>query len=316
MLLNITEPSTPAERSKGYFFAICEINNAETKYISKMQGIIDEIENNYYEIPDQPGQTAMEIVLEKVNQESLSMVQPDISLHCIVGAIREKDIIFSFYGHPQMMLFYKTKDGLYKKMDLVEQNKTNEKNEKNQLFSQIVQGKIGPNDFFFAGTPHIIEYFNHDRLQKIITTRPPRQSSEHLQRVLSEIKNDTSFGGIIINLQETTELSAPIKSSPTRKGSSARSLKNLFSTERNTSHILSPSLLPRFNEENDSAANKVELVSEMMADKVDARANAGLLPSTKNSCKCRVGSIVLCFCHPERGRSRRGIYTAKRKYFF
>ena len=36
VLLNITEPSTPAEKSKGYFFAICEINNAETKYISKM----------------------------------------------------------------------------------------------------------------------------------------------------------------------------------------------------------------------------------------------------------------------------------------
>ena len=279
MLLNITEPSTPTEKSKGYFFAICEINNAETKYISKMQNIIDEIENNYYEIPDQPGQTAMEIVLDKVNQESLSIVKPDISLHCIVGAIRENDIIFSFYGYPQMVLFYKTKDGFYKKMDLVEQNKANEQSDKNQLFSQIIQGKIGPNDFFFAGTPHIIEYFNHDRLQKIITTRPPRQSSEHLQRVLSEIKNDLSFGGIIINLQEAAEFSAPIKSSPARKGGAGRSLKNLFSTERNTAHILSPSLLPRFQEKLDFAANQNESTSEMMADKADIRGSADISSS-------------------------------------
>ncbi len=274
VLLNITEPSTPAERGKGYFFAICEINNATTKYIAKMQGIIDEIENSYYEIPDQTEQTAMEIVLDKINQESLSMVQPDISLHCIVGAIRQNDIIFSFYGQPQMVLFYKTKDEIYKKMDLVEQNKSNEQSDKNQLFSQIVQGKIGPNDFFFAGTPHIIEYFNHDRLQKIITTRPPRQSSEHLQRVLSEIKNNLSFGGIIINLQQSAEFSAPTKSSPAKKGSSARSLKNLFSTERNTSHILSPSFLPNFQERINDTSNKEEVVSEMMSDKVDARANA------------------------------------------
>mgnify|MGYP001580453022 FL=1 len=280
VLLNITEPSTPAERSKGYFFAICEINNAETKYIAKMQNIIDEIENNYYEIPDQADQTAMEIVLDKINQESLSMVQPDISLHCIVGAIRENDIIFSFYGQPQMVLFYKTKDGLYKKMDLVEQNKMGEQNDKNQLFSQIVQGKIGPNDFFFAGTPHIIEYFNHDRLQKIITTRPPRQSSEHLQRVLSEIKNDISFGGIIINLQESTEQTvSPIKSSPSRKGSSARSLKNLFSTERKTSNILSPSFMPKFQDNSDSPADKETMVSEMMGEKVEARANADISSS-------------------------------------
>ncbi len=280
VLLNITEPSTLAERSKGYFFAICEINNAETKYIAKMQNIIDEIENNYYEIPDQPGQSAMEIVLDKVNQESLSMVQTDISLHCIVGAIRENDIIFSFYGQPQMVLFYKTKDGLYKKMDLVEQNKSGENNDKNQLFSQIVQGKIGPNDFFFAGTPHIIEYFNHDRLQKIITTRPPRQSSEHLQRVLSEIKNDISFGGIIINLQESTEQTvSPIKSTPSRKGSSARSLKNLFSTERNTSNILSPSFMPKFNDDADSSAGKETVEVEMMGEKVEARANADISSS-------------------------------------
>ena len=285
VLLNITEPSTPAERSKGYFFAICEINNATTKYIAKMQNVIDEIENSYYEIPDQIGQTAMEIVLDKINQESLSMVQPDISLHCIVGAIRENDIIFSFYGNPQMVLFYKTKDDLYKKMDLVEQNKSNEedagpanKQENSQLFSQIVQGKIGPNDFFFAGTPHIIDYFNHDRLQKIITTRPPRQSSEHLQRVLSEIKNNLSFGGIIINLQLGANLPVSLKSSPARKGGAGRSLKNLFSTEQNTAHILSPSFLPRFQDKTESS-NQEDAVSVSMMSGADSRANAEITSS-------------------------------------
>ncbi|KKR35523.1 MAG: hypothetical protein UT67_C0001G0028 [Candidatus Magasanikbacteria bacterium GW2011_GWA2_40_10] len=275
VLLNITEPSTTAERGKGYFFAICEIDNATTKYIAKMQDIIDEIENSYYEIPDQVGQSSMEIVLDKINQDSLPMIQPEIALHCIVGAIREDDIIFSFHGHPQMVLFYKTKDGFYKKMDLVEQNKSNEpydtavETKKGQMFSQIVQGKIGSNDFFFAGTPHIIEYFNHDRLEKIITTRPPRQSSEHLQRVLSEIKNDLSFGGIIINLQTGVTTPAPIKSSPARKIGSARSLKSLFSTERNTAHILSPSFLPRFENKIDGASDKEETISAVMYEAAD-----------------------------------------------
>lgn len=271
VLLNITEPSTAAERGKGYFFAICEIDNSTTKYIAKMQSIIDEIENSYYEIPDQAGQSAMEIVLEKINQENLSMIQQETPLHCIVGAIRENDIIFSFHGYPQMVLFYKTKDGLYKKMDLVEQNKLGEQYDisdgikNNQLFSQIIQGKIGPNDFFFAGTPHIIEYFNHDRLQKIITTRPPRQSSEHLQRVLSEIKNNLSFGGIIINLQAGEAVPIIMKSSPARKGDSARSLKSLFSTERNTANILSPSFLPRFQKNTENTATREEVQSSMMS---------------------------------------------------
>jgi hypothetical protein len=279
VLLNITEPSTQAEKSKGYFFVICEINNGDTKYIAKMQAIVDEIENSYYEIPDQHNQSALEIILNKINQENMGMIQEDVSLHCIIGAIRENDIIFSFYGHPQMVLFYKTKDGLFKKMDLVEENKTTEQIEHNQLFSQIVQGKIGQNDFFFAGTPNIVSYFNHDRLQKIITTRPPRQSSEHLQRVLSELKNNLSFGGIIINLQQASEAALTTKISPIKKGGSARSLKNLFSTEKNTASILSPSFLPKFQDTINEALGDQEEPEMMNANPTGLRANTEITSS-------------------------------------
>lgn len=278
VLLNITEPSTQAEKTKGYFFVICEINNGDTAYIAKMQNIVDEIENSYYEIPDQETQSSLEIVLNKINQDNVSMIQEDVSLHCIIGAIRENDIIFSFYGRPQMVLFYKTKDGHYKKMDLVEENKPSEQAEQNQLFSQIVQGKIGQNDFFFAGTPNIISYFNHDRLEKIITTRPPRQSSEHLQRVLSELQNNLSFGGIIINLQQGNDALSATKISPIKKGGSAKSLKNLFSTEKNTASILSPSFLPKFQDRINEVLGDEE--PEMMgANPTGLRANTEITSS-------------------------------------
>lgn len=279
VLLNITEPSTLAEKDKGYFFVICEINNAETKYIAKMQSIVDEIENSYYEIPDEANQTALEIVLNKINQENISMIQPDITLNCIIGVIRENEIIFSFYGHPQMVLFYKTKDGTYKKMDLVEENKPSEGSEDSQLFSQIVQGKIGPNDYFFAGTPNIISYFNHDRLQKIITTRLPRLSSEHLQKVLSELRSNLSFGGIIVNLQKGDDPISTTRISPIKKGSSARSLKNLFGAERNTADILSPSFLPKFQEKINSALEDQEEPEMMSANRPGLRANTEITSS-------------------------------------
>jgi hypothetical protein len=279
VLLNITEPSTPEEQEKGYFFVICEINNGDTKYIASMQSIVDEIENSYYEIPDQVGQSSLEVILNKINQENINMIQPDISLHCIIGAIRKNDIIFSFYGHPQMLLFYKAKDGSFKKMDLVEENKTNEQTEHAQLFSQLVQGKIGQNDLFFAGTPTITSYFNHDRLQKIITTRTPKQSSEHLQKVLSELQNNISFGGIIINLQTATEPIATIKTSPVKKGGSAKSLKSLFSTERNTADILSPSFLPKFQERINETFNTPYETAEPEINPNGLRANTEITSS-------------------------------------
>ena len=156
VLLHITEPSTPEEMSKGYFFAICEINQAETKYITKLQEIIDEAENNYYETPDEVGKTSLEIILEKINQHAYALVRPGVTLNCVIGAIRQPEIIFTFFGKPQMVLFYKNRQGLYQKMDLINANaEETEKDDSPQLFSQIVQGKISPNDYLFAGTPPI-----------------------------------------------------------------------------------------------------------------------------------------------------------------
>lgn len=254
VLLHITEPSTPEEKKKGYFFAVCEINQATTKHIVALQNIIDEIENRYYETPETENQNALEAVLTKINQTSLTLLHHNIPINCVVGTLRQQEMIFSFYGKPQMFLFYRNRENIYQKMDLISSNANEENETDTQLFSQIIQGKISPNDYVFVSTPKVIEYFNPDRLQKIITTRPARQSAEHLERVLSELKNDLSFGGLIIHLNKPEEnVMAVKKARLTNKGDSERSLHSLFSTEKNTASTLAPSLLPRWKDKFQSA---------------------------------------------------------------
>jgi len=255
VLLNITEPTTDKEKEKGYFFAICEISNGDNKYILKLQNIIDEIENSYYEVSDDEDKTSLELILDKINQQSFTLLKSDIELNCTVGAIRQTDVIFSFHGQPQILLFYKQKQGDYKKIDLVSQNSDDPEKKEKYLFSQMIQGKIGYNDYFFAGTNKIVNYFSHDRLQKIISTRPPRQSAEHLQKVLNELKSKLSFGGIIIHLQKQ-DSDQQSKKRMVKKGTSAKSLIGLFNTEKNTANILSPSLIPRLGARLTSAFKK------------------------------------------------------------
>ncbi len=249
VLLHITEPSTPEEREKGYFFAVCELNGASKEQIIRLQEIIDQIENDYYVTEDEFGKSAFEIVLEKVNHSGFALTGEGLEIHCLAGVIRQPEIIFSYYGEPTLNLFYKTKDGLFKVMELINPDTAEDKNE-NQLFSQVVQGKISPNDFLFVGTPHITETFDADRLSKLLTSRPPRLSAEHLQKVLTEIKNGNSFGGLIINYVPTIEekLAPIVKKSPATKGSGAKSLNHLFRTEKDTSQTLSSSFLPSLNE--------------------------------------------------------------------
>ncbi|MFA6423746.1 MAG: hypothetical protein WCV83_00335 [Candidatus Magasanikbacteria bacterium] len=245
VLLHITEPSNEKERQKGYFFAVCELNFTTTKDIVKLQNIIDEIESRYYEAPQNIGENSLETVLKNINRENQLEEEEQIKRHCVVGVIKEQDIVFSFCGNPKMLLFYKTKDDLYKKMDLISDNQ-GETND--QLFSQIVEGKITPNDFLFIGTPQLNEYFSDDRLQKIITTRPSRQSAQHIERVLSDIRNEFSFGGMVIHLnEERPSIMTSAKRQPLPKGGSVKSLHNLFATEKNTASTMSPSLFPKMN---------------------------------------------------------------------
>ena len=255
VLLHITEPSNPAEKRKGYFFAVCELNEGDTKKIVRLQDIIDEIEERYYEAPDSINEHSLETVLKKINREHQSEANQLEQLHCVLGVIRNDSIVFSYCGEPKMLLFYQAKDGSHKKMDLI----SSDENSPNDLFSQIVEGKITPNDFLFISTPGLKEFFGDDRLQKIITTRPAKQSAAHIEKILSDINNDFSFGGLIVHLQEDTNLKTNlINKRPIQKGGSVKSMNNLFATEKNTANTLSPSFFPKMTTFQDDREPEVE----------------------------------------------------------
>lgn len=242
VLLNIIQPTNEKEeKEKGYFFAICEISHGNIQQITELQRIMDEIENGYYETADIEGKNSLETVLEKINSQNLALFSLNLSLNCVVGAIKSNEIVFSYCGKPNIILFYTGKDKIYKKMDLTE-SEEEEGDEGKTLFSQMVQGKVSQGDFFFVGTKKITEYFNHDRLQKIITTRDPGQSAEHIRRVLSELKNGLSFGGLIINLKEKYAVEKAPERRPVISHKNPEKVNSLFLMEQKTANTLSPSL--------------------------------------------------------------------------
>ena len=241
-LLHITEPSTPEEKQKGYFFAVCEIAGSTVEYIEELQKTIDVIEKGYYEDTEHSNAETLETVLDQVNKQSINIVRRDIELHWMVGIIAGNEIIFSFHGHPTILLFYKNKEGMYQPLDLVAQNPT-ERSANPTVFPQIIQGKISPNDYLVITTPHVREFYDYDRLQRIITTRSAEESCRHLERSFQESKRELSFAGIIVTVGRTIERRpAPAPCIPQMSYSSSESLQHLFSTEKNTANTLASSL--------------------------------------------------------------------------
>ncbi|MFH1790160.1 MAG: hypothetical protein ABH832_03800 [bacterium] len=293
VLLNITEPSTPAEKEKGYFFALCEAENSTNKYLIKMQNLIDELENSYYETDDEADRSSLEVVLDKINNESHFFIKPEVPLNCVIGILRNNnEIIFSAYGSPQIIIFHKNKQGGFQKIDLLAENTPSaEKTTKSILFEQIIQGKISENDYFFACTSRVIDYFSMDRLQKIISTRPARQSAEHFQKVLSELKNGFSFGGILINIQSRVGATISSKIPMKKSRGSAKSLAGFFDSHKKTASMLSPSLMPNLNrlkrnQNNNPEQNEAVPVEEIMESEINAQhARIRNIPAEKKNWK-------------------------------
>ncbi len=254
VLLHITEPGSLDEYSKGYFFSLIETESGSADDISNVQEFINEIENNYYLHPDEKRETAFETVLEKSNNQAFAITGSGIVWNGMIGILYQNEILFSFFGTPQALVIYKTPEGGYKKMDLVALN-TPSQSENKQLFSEMIQGKISIHDYFVVGSKHLSEYINHDRLQKIITTRSTTQSVEHIKNVLTDLKTELSFGGFIMRLSKEKNIQTT-KFPRERSQNSEKSLNSLFTTEQNTAHTLSSSLWPELNKKIQSFIDK------------------------------------------------------------
>ncbi|MFA4830764.1 MAG: hypothetical protein WC862_04815 [Patescibacteria group bacterium] len=243
VLLHITEPSTPEEQKKGYFFAVAEIENGSIEIIERVQQMIDDLESGYYETSDEGGTEALEITLEYINRRSHHLLEYKKShIHCLVGAIRENEISFAYHGDIKAFVLYKSKQG-YTKINLIEEkNEEQDKSPKKQLFSEFMQGNIQAEDYFFVSTPYVYEYLSDDRLQKIITSRSTRQSVNHIQKVLANLRSGKSFGGILFRLIQKNQLPKTGRMPSHLKRGSADSLNKLINAQHDTDETLHPPL--------------------------------------------------------------------------
>ena len=239
VLLHITEPGTPEEKAKGYFFALAEINNGPIEQIEHLQQMIDDLESGYYETDDQPGKNAFEITLEYINRRGHHILEfKDAVVNCLVGVLRNHSIFLACHGKPEARLFYHNKEQI-EQINILSDSAT----PTGQLFSSVLEGQLNSGDLMYLASPHVIDYFTPDRITKIIQTRNLRQSAEHIQKVLSDLASELSFGGIIFRFPTNEDVPKTGKN-PLRidNSGSAASLDKLADQEKNTKMMMDPSL--------------------------------------------------------------------------
>lgn len=244
VLLHITKPGTPEEQAKGYFFAVAEINNGNLEQIEHLQQMIDDLESGYYEADENSNndKDVFETVLEFINRRGHHILQYKESIiNCLVGVLRNHEVSFAYHGNPHAILFYKNKNQEIEKIDVLS-NETNQL-EHEHLFSSMMRGNVNEGDFFYVSTPHVTDYFPHDRVKKIILTKNSRQTADHIGRVLQDLNTKLSFGGIFFHFPTKFNVPKTGKQPLGLERGSAESLNKMIEQERNTDDIMSPPIM-------------------------------------------------------------------------
>ncbi len=235
-LIHISEPETHEEKDKGYFFAIAEIRNSSASEIETIQDLIDDIEISYYKTNEGNHRENFEKTLQKINENEKYKELKTADIDLFVAIMRGPSISFAHIGVPNVLLFYNSHNSLQHKK-LVEESSSSD-----QLFSTVVEGKIHPQNYFYISTPNVSKVFSNDRIQKLLSSRTVNQTVIHIQKVLESMSEETSYGGIICQVDHEDEI-AESEENESKKTGSVESIENLITHEKNTQNTLSSSFL-------------------------------------------------------------------------
>ncbi len=232
VILHLAEPSAPHEKERGYLFILIELTNGSSQLIETSQNIIQYLENRYYS-RDEKTEYLLERSLQSVNREyEKILTEHSQEITCLVGTIMDGAINLSYHGNPEAAVFYWQNNQLHT-YKIIEGPA-----DETVFFSDLVAGTINSRDFFYVATPHVKDYFPLDRIVKLLSDRPVREVSNHIQKVLAEIGSDYSFGGLIAQLNKKNTPKPGLE-----KAGSAASLNHLVTSADRTAETLSPPLI-------------------------------------------------------------------------
>ncbi|MFA7244595.1 MAG: hypothetical protein WC070_00230 [Candidatus Magasanikbacteria bacterium] len=269
VLLHIAEPITQQEKNKGHFFAIIEINGSYSEQISQLQQIIDDIEIKYYDEENNNIENYFESILQEINQQSHNVLQyKDSKINLLVGILQKRHLTIAYHGKPNAYLFYNTKDEL-KSTEIIDPN---EPENHEQFFSSVIEGDMKDDDYLYISTPSVTSHFSVDRVRKIIQNKATKQGALHIQKVLDNLKEEYSFGGIIFQTPKPQLIEAKrYRNVQADAIGSQASMDDLVKNRKNTAETLSPSVIKNIKENLSSLFIKNKATNTNLANKKNER---------------------------------------------
>ncbi len=187
----------------------------------------------------------------------------EAKVNFIFGCLNGNQLQFATAGQVSAYIIFKEKDAdQYRHLDLIKNYDAKEKTE-NVFFTNLISGELRPDNLVIFCTAPVFDFLTPDRLKKIFLSRPTEEAGHYLETTLSQIENNLSFGGIIINLIKPGRI--PTAAATTRL-TPDNSIRRLVRQEQETENILAPSAWSTLKKMWTEQPKKADLAAMASAD--------------------------------------------------
>ena len=256
-----TKPSPELLNKYGKIFGLIEIESDNQKTEKLIDLIIEEIKNQYYLRRDVrllddtlPLSDQFELALKKTNVAIAAFLESEQinlnleKINAIIAVSHHQELNFAVVGNIGATLYFNISNNNFRIINVIESTKTAFTcPDPLKFFSQIISGRIRPQDMILLSTSNLYDYFSLDRIKTLITTQPVVSGLYELKGSLEKLKAKENFGIMVLEIGKIAESNAelvPLEEFNYRQAANKDSMRELIKTEQATARLLMPSFLP------------------------------------------------------------------------
>ncbi|MBI2984662.1 MAG: hypothetical protein HYY50_03490 [Candidatus Kerfeldbacteria bacterium] len=243
----VAHPTPPEESVLGTLFIVSAIAS-QSRLNHEVLGLLqDEVRHQYYDRLDQPPELAFEQTLQKTNQRLHQLIAEGVGgwveqAHILIGSLWRDRLAVTTLGTMTVLLI--RRDRLH---DVLGGSPSTRPNPL-RLFDHVVSGQLEAGDRLIICTPSLLDYFSLEKLRRLAVDHTPSQAVRLLESTLLGVEPRLSFAALMMHLTAEPQPALTTSSAPlagvAHRPSPQLSMAELVQHQRDTEHLLSPSIWP------------------------------------------------------------------------
>lgn len=248
---SVSRPTPLEERTLGRLFLLIELdsqNGANHEIIGDLQRTVT---SRYYQSEDFQVEAAFERALQAGNERLQTLLDTNLKdwirqANILIAVLKNTNLHFTVVGRMHAFLVHRQRI-----VDILESSAGAPTEEVSPLkiFSNIISGQLNFDDSILFCTTSLLDYLSQEKLKRMIAEHTPAETTQALERLLSESEGAASFGALIVKLLAVHVADeAPAPQPPEREYGTIdqpqSSMEELIRREQKTNELLTHPLWP------------------------------------------------------------------------